>query len=290
MTTAHTRKINFHTHCTYCDGKSTLEENVISAISKGMQILGFSSHASFPLEYSCSIKLNQFQNYCSEVLALKEKYKNQIDIRLGFEADWAERFCKPDFEVYKKFNPDFLIGSVHFIDNGGSLLDDLIAIDYSPERRDEDIKKYFKGNAREYVCSYFETQRQMLKNSSFSIIGHPDLVRKINEKSPFFNEDESWYKEQLKETAKAIKKAGVISEINTGAISRKWLTSPYPSLYFLELLHDQGVPVMLSSDSHFKDALDCSFDIALNMAKKAGYKELCYPDNGTIKSFDISQF
>ena len=220
----------------------------------------------------------------------KEKYKNQIDIRLGFEADWAERFCKPDFEVYKKFNPDFLIGSVHFIDNGGSLLDDLIAIDYSPDRRDEDIKKFFKGNAREYICSYFETQRQMLKNSSFSIIGHPDLVRKFNEKSPFFNEDESWYKEQLKETAKAIKKAGVISEINTGAISRKWLTSPYPSLYFLELLHDQGVPVMLSSDSHFKDALDCSFDIALNLAKKAGYKELCYPDNGTIKSFDISQF
>jgi len=28
-------KVNFHTHSTFCDGKNTPEENVISAIKKG---------------------------------------------------------------------------------------------------------------------------------------------------------------------------------------------------------------------------------------------------------------
>ena len=38
-------KTNFHTHSIFCDGKSTLEENVLSAIEKEIKILGFSSHS-----------------------------------------------------------------------------------------------------------------------------------------------------------------------------------------------------------------------------------------------------
>ena len=40
------RKVNLHTHTCFCDGKNTPEEMVISAIEKGMDVLGFSGHSS----------------------------------------------------------------------------------------------------------------------------------------------------------------------------------------------------------------------------------------------------
>ena len=43
------KKVNFHTHSTFCDGKNTAEEMVIAAIEKGFDVLGFSGHCIHPL-------------------------------------------------------------------------------------------------------------------------------------------------------------------------------------------------------------------------------------------------
>ncbi len=280
-------KINFHTHSTFCDGKSTLEQNVLSAIQKGFKILGFSSHSTWPFPFEDSIKRGEFESYKNEILRLKQKYADKIEIKYGFEADYIEGFCSPDFDAYKEFEPEFLIGSVHYLYNGEDCAEKTTPVDWSAEKLFESIKTLYNGNVKKMICHYFETQREMLSKCSFSIIGHPDLVRKFNEKSPFFNEDESWYKEQLKLTADSIKKSGVIAEINTGGITRGYMNTPYPSLYFLTLLHERNVPVMLSSDSHSAENLDGRFELALELAKKAGYTELAYPDNKNIITYRI---
>lgn len=280
-------KINFHTHSTFCDGKNTLEQNVLSAIEKDFKILGFSSHSTWPIPFGDSIKTEEFKSYKAEILRLKQKYADKIEIKYGFEADYIEGFCKADFDSYKEFEPEFLIGSVHYLNNGESCAEKTMPVDWSAEKLFEGIKTLYNGSAKNMICHYFETQREMLLNCNFSIIGHPDLVRKFNEKSPFFNEEESWYKEQLKLTADSIKKSGVIAEINTGGITRGYTTTPYPSLYFLTLLHEKNVPVMLSSDSHSAENLDGKFELALKLAKKAGYTELAYPDNKKIITYKI---
>ena len=48
-------KINFHTHTTFSDGKNTPEEMILSAIQKGISILGFSDHSMFPFGGKCVI-------------------------------------------------------------------------------------------------------------------------------------------------------------------------------------------------------------------------------------------
>ena len=67
-------KTNFHTHSIFCDGKSTLEENVLSAIEKGIKILGFSSHSVYPNDLSFNMKTADFDNYCMNIEFLKMKY------------------------------------------------------------------------------------------------------------------------------------------------------------------------------------------------------------------------
>ena len=98
----------------------------------------------------------------------------------------------------------------------------------------------------------------------------------------FFNPEESWYKEELKATAKAIASAGVITEINTGAIGRGIMDDTYPSEFFLELLFNEGVPVCINADAHTTAMLDCAFDRAASLAKKTGYTELVYPGNTIV--------
>lgn len=272
-------KVNLHTHSTFCDGKSTLEENVLSAIDRGFKILGFSSHSMYPFWTESCMHPEDFKRYCTEIRALNEKYKDKIELKLGFEADYIKGISCPCFDAYRDFNPDFLIGSVHFIfqDEG------IFAIDDTPEKLFKALEKYYAGDEKKLVADYFNTEKEMLKNGDFTIIGHIDLIRKFNEKHPFFDENAGWYKKEEEKLAQAIASSDVTVEINTGAISRKWKTDPYPSQNLLCLLNEMNVPVTLSSDSHAAENIDCAFDLALECAKKAGFKNITVPGTGFYK-------
>ena len=287
-------KINMHTHTLWCDGKTSAEEMVLAAIQKGFNVLGFSGHCIHPLNPDFykpvddvwHIPSQNIRAYTQEISRLKEKYSSQIKILLGFEADYFEApafgSAIPDKNAYSEFSPDYLIGAVHFVNTEKGFY----TVDHKAEVIKENlIKLYSKANGeidgRSAVCDYFEAERNMLKKGNFDILAHPDLLRKRNGHLKFFDEEESWYKEELELTAKEIAKAGVISEINTGAIARGAMDDVYPSQYFLELLYKNGVPVCINSDAHTTDGLDCAFERAAEIARRVGYKELNYP-NGYV--------
>jgi len=265
-------KSNLHTHSTFCDGKNTPEENVISAIQKGIKVLGFTSHSMYPFWTETYMQPEAFSAYCSEIHRLQKKYEGQLTIRLSFEADFIPGVTLPRHENYRDFSPDYLIGSIHFIFQR----DGILAVDHKPEILKNGSKKYYGNDIKALIGDYFSLQKEMLEKGDFELLGHPDLIRKFNEKFPFFSEEESWYKEYLKDMAAFIKRSGKATEINTGAISRLWLTKPYPSEYFLSLLHEKGVPLAITADAHSSENLDFAFDKALNMAKKIGYTEVIY--------------
>ena len=268
-------KTNFHTHTIFCDGKGTPEEIAQKAVEKGFNILGFSSHSMYPFAGTWHIAPNSHTDYAKEVHKAQEKLKDKITILLGFEADYIPMVSIPSFNRYKDLNPDYLIGSVHYVFSEKGRL----AVDYSATQLKEKIDTLYNGNSREVVQRYFELQREMLQKGDFTIIGHCDLIRKNNEKLHMFNEKDDWYRNEIKLTADAIKKAGVIAEVNTGAIARGTMDDVYPSSDFLSLLFERNVPVTISSDCHDPDFLDCGFEKALEAIKKAGYKELAYMDS-----------
>lgn len=289
-------KANFHTHTQFCDGKNTAEEMVLAAIDKGFTHLGFSSHCMHPLNPEFyrpfddvwHISTDNIKAYTEEIRRLKGKYADKLQIFLGFEADFFDSqeygTAIPDKNTYSVYSPDYLIGAVHFVvtDKG------FYTVDHHAEVIKENlIRLYSKADGsidgKKAVCDYFEAEREMLKKGNFDILAHPDLLRKRNGELKIFDEGEIWYKDELKATAKAIAAAGVITEINTGAIARGAMDDTYPSQQFLELLYEAGVPVCINSDAHTTDGLDCAFERAANLAKKTGYTELIYPGNIIVK-------
>ena len=87
----------------------------------------------------------------------------------------------------------------------------------------------------------------------------------------------------MKATAKEAARQGVIVEINTGGIARGTLDDVYPSAEFLDILHQENVPITFSSDAHSCKDLDCAFDRAELAAIRAGYLEAAYFEDGEIK-------
>lgn len=196
-------KANYHTHTTFCDGNNSAEEMVIAAIERKFDILGFSGHSMFPFGELWHIAPKEHTEYVKTIRQLENKYKDKITILCGFEADFIPSFCEPSFSRFEQFQPDYLIGSVHYVANEKGF----VTVDESPEGVKLGIDRLFNGNSKKFVQEYFYLERLMLTNGCFTILGHADLIRKRNGILNFFNEQDYWYRKEIKLLANEIKKA-----------------------------------------------------------------------------------
>ena len=250
-------KANYHTHSIWCDGQNTPEEMILSAIEKSFGEIGFSSHSTYPDDNACTVPAAKLPGYFAEVRSLAEKYSRRIKVLCGVEADYIPGATDPDRSRYARFDPDYIIGSVHYViaPDGAR-----VSVDHSPEISREGILLHFAGDVKAYLRAYFAQQREMAGRFDFDIIGHCDLCRKFNAKHPYFDENAAWYLEELEATADAFARSGKLVELNTGAISRGWLDDAYPSAQFRAILREKGVKFVLGSDSHAAGTIDCAFD------------------------------
>lgn len=249
-------KTNYHMHTVWCDGKDTPEAMVVSAIAKGFDVVGFSSHALLPGGDPGTLSPETAPKYVAEIRALAAKYAGRIKILCGVEADYVPGEAVPDRSSYAALGVDYVIGSVHYVVKDGARH----PVDHTPEILAQTIRDVYHGDARALARDYFAQQRDMASRFDFDVIGHPDLIRKFNGRLACFDESAPWYREELRLTADAFAASGKIVEVNTGAISRGWMDDAYPSPEFRRLLRERGVRFILGSDAHAADAIDCAFD------------------------------
>lgn len=255
---------NYHTHTNLCDGHNTAEEMVQSAIDKGFFALGFSGHSHLSTEPEWTMSEEGEEEYIETVLALREKYKEQIQIWLGIEQDyWSD---PSNLAVY-----DYVIGSVHSL-----VAEDTTwsSIDYSYDNFNYGVEHYFGGDRMAAVEKYFELVGNLYERTHCNVIGHFDLITIFNEmyfkeKGELFVDTENpRFIEAEKKALEKLVQTPVIFEINTGAIIRGKRTTPYPSERVLQFLSEHNTKVIISSDAHTVDALDGHFDEALKLVEK----------------------
>ena len=138
--------------------------------------------------------------------------------------------------------------------------DEYITVDYKPEYLTDACERFFNGDFYALCEYYFEEEAQVIERTGADIIGHFDLISKLNEKEHFFDEDNERYIAAWKKAADILLKTGKVFEINTGAISRGYRTEPYPSISMIEYLKERGAKFILSSDSHSVDTIAYDFE------------------------------
>jgi len=239
---------DLHVHTVFSDGKSTPEQVVLSAIEKGLLTLGFSDHSYTPFDKGYCLKKEKISDYINEISSLKEKYRDKIELLCGIEQDY---YSSPSPEGL-----DFVIGSVHYIKIGN----DYVPVDNTPEHLNAAAEKYFGGDIYALTEEYYRLVGMVAEKTNADIIGHFDLITKFNEKEKLFDQSHPRYIAAWKGAADRLLKANIPFEINTGAISRGYRTTPYPEKSIVEHIKQKGGRLILSSDSHHADTLAFKFD------------------------------
>ena len=240
---------NYHTHTTYCDGKSTAEEMVQKAIELGFSELGFSGHSYTEFDLEPCMSREGTEEYKKEINELKEKYRDRIKILLGIEYDYHS---DDSMEGY-----DYILGSAHYILKNGEYL----CIDYSRQSQIDAVNRHYDGDFYAYIEDYYKTVADLYNKLKCDIVGHFDLITKYNEDGSLFDVNHPRYIAAWKNAADAIIKTPAVIEINTGGMARGHVSHPYPSYDIINYFKQNGKKMIFSSDCHNKDLLLCGYDV-----------------------------
>ena len=252
---------NLHTHTTYCDGKDTPVEMIESAIAQGFDSIGFSGHGFTFYSPAPPMSLEGTVEYKKEITGLKDVYEGKLDIFLGLEFDM---YSGVDLAGY-----DYLLGACHYL----KIDDRYVGFDRSADVVQGVIDTEFSGNGMAFAKEYYRQLSTLADYGSFDILAHFDLVTKNIEKIPYFDINSKEYLDAAFESISALKGKIPFFEVNTGAISRGYRTTPYTTLPILREFKKQGFGAMISSDCHDSKHLKTGFDMARNMLIEAGFDE-----------------
>ena len=270
-------KQNLHTHSVYCDGKDTIDQMAQTAIQKGFTVLGFSGHGPCRFD-DVAMKEKDLASYRKEILEAKEKYKDQIQIYGGIEEDIWQRVASKDFY-------DYVIGSKHFV----KVRDQVKNVDYSPAMTDEIVSLY-GGDFLAYAKDYYEDIKRIAQFEEVDIVGHLDLLMKFNEEEQYCSFTDPAYLGYAQECIDVLVQAGKIFEINTGAIARGYRKYPYPHKRLLEYIFQKGGKIILNSDCHDRNMLDCHYPESMKLIRDLGFTSMMVLTPEGFKEAPIDQF
>lgn len=262
---------NFHTHCNFCDGFGEAEEYVLMALEKGFTSLGFSSHAPLGFDNEWTMRDDDLPVYLKHIEELKEKYRDRIKIYRGLEIDYFPHINR--FELFSSRNLDFSLGAVHVIKEG----EEYFSVDGSTEELDKLYEQHYDSDGDRLAAGYYSRMRDMILQGGFDIIAHLDLLKKLNKNNRYFDESSLLYRKEVCDTLDCIDIKSQLLEVNTGAMSRGYTDTPYPSPWILNECKKRDIRIILNSDCHNPKWLDFYFPESLAMIKRAGYSEVYTP-------------
>lgn len=278
---------NYHSHSTFCDGRSPMEEFVRFAIAKGVKKYGFSSHAPLPFTTQWTMPEEDFVDYRQEFYRLKEKYSSEIELFIGLEIDFIDGCSDADNGFFRDKKLDYSIGSVHYTD----LLDNknnYWSVDGGFAEFDNGLQQFYKGNIRVATERFFEITNKMIEKGGFDIVGHVDKITYHGRKFRDFNVADKWYVNLMTNTLELIKNKGLLLEINTKSLREHGIT--YPHQFFYSLINEIGIPVMVNSDCHYPTNITDGFRETYKALKEAGFESMQQLTGGQWKPvpFDLS--
>jgi len=160
--------------------------------------------------------------------------------------------------LIKKFQPDYIVGSVHFVGDMG--------FDYSQEQYDKTVEAL--GGKVPMYCEYFDQQYEMIKLLKPSVVGHFDLIRIFD---PGYKERllQPDIMKRIKRNLQLIKELDLIMDLNLRSLF-KGADEPYISRVILEMAVEQGISIVPGDDSHGLGSVGANMEKGVAILEKLG--------------------
>ena len=256
-------KSSVHCHSTLCDGKNTLQEMASAACAQGLTTLGFTGHSHTPCDREYCMSPRRTAEYKATIAKLKAEYKGKVDILCGIEWD--------QFSDDKRIGYDYWIGSVHYLH--GAVTGKYYEIDFRKQDLQDCINADFGGDALAAAEAYFRSVAEVAALKP-DILGHIDLIKKLNRDGSFFDENSDRYRAAALGALEAAKAADCLLEVNTGAVFRGYRDDFYPGPWLLGEWNRMGGKVIITADAHSTDCLTFGYEEAARQVKAAGFNSV----------------
>lgn len=222
---------NYHTHTKRCyHAMNNDEDYVLAAIKAGYTEIGFSDHTPWKYDsnYISSMRmpLDEFENYIQSLMALREKYKDKISIKIGLECEYFPKYMKW-LETFIYEQPiDYIILGNHFDET-------------------DETGEYFGWELDESAfIKYVDSCIAGMKTGLYSYLAHPDLGN--------YNVHTKLYQTEMTRLCKVAKELNIPLEFNLLGYQAK---RNYPSKVFFNIVKEVGNDVIIGVDAHEAGAL-----------------------------------
>ena len=248
------QNFNYHSHtyrCMHSDQDMSDEDYIKDYINMGFKKIAITDHCPeknvIDTRPRVRMSYDQREEYLQSIRKLKEKYKNQIEIKVGYEVEYLPGEEKNIKEL--KDETDILVLGQHFIYNNDKELRILGKCDYT----DDELVEYAR---------YIE---KALELNIPDIIAHPDLYM---QRRKIFGKIEI---EVANIICKAAEKYKIPLEINLNNIfqrtfnenrilnnlpleeqRKKLINVQYPRREFWEIASNYNINIIYGIDAHYR--------------------------------------
>ncbi|WP_321330980.1 histidinol-phosphatase [uncultured Bacteroides sp.] len=257
---------NYHSHCSFCDGRAPLDDFLKAAIAQGFTSYGVSSHAPLPFSTRWTMEWEQMGHYLKECNRLKKKYAKQIELYCGLEIDYLNEESNPSIARFRELPLDYRIGSVHLLYDDNK---EVVDIDCPQDVFRKLVDEHFGGDVVRVIHLYYDRLFRMVELGGFDILGHADKMHyNANSYRPGLL-DEPWYNSLMHDYFSEVARRGYMVEINTKAYHQ--LGTFYPNERYWGMLKEFGIRVLVNSDAHYPERINNGRAEALQVLRNIGY-------------------
>lgn len=219
---------NYHAHTPFCGhATGTEREYIEAAIAAGLKEWGFSDHIPFIFpdgkENSYRVPVSRVQEHIDIINALKEEYKDKINIHIGFETEYYPEHFEKMVENARSWGAEYLILGQH-------------SVGTEPEHFFWSVEE---TDNVEHLKEYVNRVVAAIESGYITYVAHPDVFN--------FVCDEKIYNEEMTKIIKAAEKHKVPLEINLLGIREN---RHYPTEKFWRLAQGYNIDVVFGMDAH----------------------------------------
>lgn len=256
------KKVNFHTHTYRCGHASGNEEDMVkAAIDMKIKKLGFSEHVPFPNYRKHLIRsipslrsvqsvasmiyafikngpgmrmpYKQKEDYYKNIFECQDKYKGQIEIYKGYEAEGLSEYFNYYQSLLYSHEVDYLILGHHF--------------------NKHCVHNAYYGKAKlskKEMYQYCNDVEKALETKMFSYLAHPDLFM------VGYKDADLDMKTVSRRICEKAKELNIPLELNAGGMRRGLVERNgekgylYPNTHFWKIVSEVGNDIILGFDAH----------------------------------------
>lgn len=252
---------DFHMHTAFStDSDAALESMAEGALKKGLDTICITDHMDQDYPFYEGMGENAFlfdvETYFAQLKTLQKQYEGKLEIRIGIELGLQPhlgKFCK---EITEKYPFDFVIGSLHVVD-----------------QKDPYYREAFSDltDAELYRLT-FQKMLECLKNvETFDVLGHLDYIVRYG---TYQAKEYSYasFAPYLDEILKKVIEMGKGIELNTAGLKYGLgFCHPHPDV--LKRYRELGGEIItVGSDGHKPEHVAYEFQKAGQILQECGFR------------------